>query len=368
MKTLTAFLMPVRMAKSLMSMSRHSVASLLLATGLHVSTAPAQTPTVTGYNGTQTFVTSVGKDPDEPNACGVVGGSSYWLIYKPPTNAMVTIDTFGSSYDTVLGIYVDNGQNLGYASLVPVTCNDNWTPYLTSLVQFMGSNATNYYIQMDGVNGATGTAKLNYHTDSKPAISAIANKAITENTNTGNLAFTISDPGYSGSSLTLTGISTNQTLVPTANIVFGGSGTNRTVKVTPTLYKFGTNSIKVVVTNPSGANNSASFLLSVAFVNHPPVTYSDTVTRKPGQSITIARTFPARNDTDPDGDALTLTAVASNSKNGVAITLNSTNIIYAASTSTNADWFTYTVTDTHAATATGTNYVNVSTNGVTVVY
>jgi hypothetical protein len=65
--------------------------------------------------------------------------------------------------------------------------------------------------------------------------------------------------------------------------------------------------------------------------------------------------------------ALSVSAVAATSKNGVAISLNSTNIIYAASTATNSDQFTYTVND-GSLTATGTNFVNVSTNGVLVVY
>ena len=344
-------------------------AALLLATLLPWSTLHAQTPTVSGYNGTQTFVTSVGKDPDEPNACGVVGGSSYWFTYKPPTNALVTIDSIGSSYNTVLGIYVDNGQNLGYASLVPLTCNDNYTNgQLTSRVQFTGNTATNYYIMLDGVSGATGTAYLNYRTASKPTITTIANKSVNEDVFTGALAFTISDLGYAATSLTVSGISTNQALVATTNIVFGGSGSSRTVNVRPSTNMFGTNYITIVVRNPGGTTNSSMFLLSVASVNDKPITFPDTVTRKASTAITIARAFPPRNDTDADGNPLTISAVAATSKNGVAITLNSSNIIYAASTTTNADWFTYTVSDGKGLTATGTNNVQVSTNGVTVVY
>jgi hypothetical protein len=361
--------MRLRPRRRLTHLCRHLVAVLLPATALNVAPVLAQSPTVTGYCGTQTFVTSVGKDPDEPNACNVVGGSSYWFAYKPPTNGLVSVDSAGSSYNTVLAIYVDNGLHLGYASLLPVTCNDDCSVgILTSCVQFMGSSATNYYIMLDGVNAATGTAKLNWRTASRPSISTIAKKSINEDANTGNLAFTISDPGYPASNLTLTGISTNQTLVATTNIVFGGSGSSRTVRVMPNTNMFGTNYIAVVVTNPSGATNSTRFLLSVASVNDVPKSFPDTVTRLPNQSITIARTFPPRNDTDVEGDVLTLTAVASKSKNGVAITLNSSNIIYAASIKNTPDYFTYTVNDGKGATATGTNNVYVGTNGVPVVY
>ena len=365
MKTL--FTLPT----SVRAMARASVsvcAALVLSAFLRPVTASAQSPTVTGYNGTQAFVTSAGKDPDEPNACGVIGGASYWFTYKPPTNGVISIDTAGSSFDTVLGIYVDNGQNLGYSSLLPVTCNDNCgTGTLTSCVTFTGSMSTNYYIMLDGVNGATGTAYLKYHLATKPTITAIAKQAIYEDASTSLLSFTIGDPGYNATNLIVSGISSNLTLVATTNIVFGGTGSSRTVKVTPNKDMFGTNNITVVVMNPSGATNSTQFMLTVAAVNDPPKAVTDYVTRLPGKSITIARAFLLRNDTDVDSTNLIVSAVASKSKNGVAITYNATNIIYAAGASTNTDFFTYTVSDSKL-TAIGTNFVNVATNGVTIVY
>ena len=345
-------------------------AFFLLAASFAWPAANAQTPTATGYNGTQTFVTAVGKDPAEPNACGVVGGASYWFTYKPPTNGLVMFNTTNSNFDTVLGIYYDNGSNAGYSSLVAATCNDNaGASTLTSWVQWTGDPKTNYYIMLDGVNGAIGTAYLNYSLNARPNITAIPTQSIKGDFATTNISFKISDRESSATNLTLLGISTNQALVNTTNIVFGGSGTNRTVKVTPNLYKFGTNTITVVVTDPGGATNATCFLLQVAYTNHAPVTYSDTVTRLTGKAITIARSFPPRNDTDVDGDTLTLTAVTSPSPGGVTITLNTTNIIYSPATNYNsADRFIYTVSDGKGKTATGTNYINVGTNGVLVVY
>src|SRR2546425_12623720 len=133
MNTLHTFQMPKGAVTFFVRTLGRLLAVLLLPACLTPSFVSAQMPTVTGYNGTQTFVTSPGKDPDEPNACGVVGGASYWFTYKPPTNAMVRIDTAGSSFNTVLGVYVDDGRNLGYSSLGSGTCNDNCsTSTLTS--------------------------------------------------------------------------------------------------------------------------------------------------------------------------------------------------------------------------------------------
>src|SRR5437867_10644382 len=151
MRMNTLFTLPA----SLRAMAGASVsvcAALVLCAFLRPMTASAQMPTVTGYSGTQTFVTSPGKDPDEPNACGVIGGSSYWFTYKPPTNGPVSVDTAGSSYNTVLGIYYDDGRNLGYSSLLPVTCNDNCsTSVVTSCVTSTSSSNTLYYIMVDAV-------------------------------------------------------------------------------------------------------------------------------------------------------------------------------------------------------------------------
>jgi formylglycine-generating enzyme required for sulfatase activity/REP element-mobilizing transposase RayT len=84
-----------------------------------------------------------------------------------------------------------------------------------------------------------------------PTISEIADQSVTTGNNTGALAFTVSDAQTAASLLTVSGSSGNTTLVPTANIVFGGSGANRTVTVTPALGQTGTTTITVTVSDGS---------------------------------------------------------------------------------------------------------------------
>lgn len=332
-----------------------------------ISAIPAPGATVTGYSGTQTFVTAAGQDPAEPLACGVAGGSSYWFTYQPPVDGLVSFNTSGSTFDTVLAIYRDNGQNLGYSSLVSVTCNDDCsTGVKTSCVNWAGSAKTNYFIQLQGRNGAIGTAYLSYTLNAAPMITAPTNTTIKADTNTIALPFKMWDRETAATSLTISAASSNLTLLPATNIIFGGSGSNRTVTLKPMKYKSGTSRITLTATDAGGISTSTNFIFTVTAVNHAPVATNDLVTRQPGKAIKIARTFPARNDWDPDGQALTVSAVAATSKSGVAITLTSTNITYAASTITNQDWFTYTVSD-GSLTATGTNFVNVATNGVLTV-
>ena len=70
-------------------------------------------------------------------------------------------------------------------------------------------------------------------TNTAPTISDIADQTTPVNTAEGPLAFTVGDAETAAGSLTVTGSSSNTTLVPNANITFGGAGANRTVTVTP---------------------------------------------------------------------------------------------------------------------------------------
>ncbi len=82
-----------------------------------------------------------------------------------------------------------------------------------------------------------------------PTISPIANQITQRDSVLGPLAFTVGDPVVPPDSLKLTGYSSDTVLVPNQNIVFGGSGTDRTVTVTPALHKTGTDSIIITVSD-----------------------------------------------------------------------------------------------------------------------
>jgi VCBS repeat-containing protein len=128
-----------------------------------------------------------------------------------------------------------------------------------------------------GSDTATVTITVNAVNDT-PTISPVPlpNQTINRNSSTPAIAFTIADvDGLEG--LTLSGTSSNTTLVPIANIEFGGSGASRTVKVTPALNQSGTATITVTVSD-GVASAATSFLLTVRqpytffpFLNLPPL-------------------------------------------------------------------------------------------------
>jgi len=122
-----------------------------------------------------------------------------------------------------------------------------------------------------GPDGTVGT--YSYLTiravNTAPSISNISNRSINQNSNTGDIPFTIIDPD--SSSFMLMSSSSNQSLVPEANISVGGSGYNRTVRVTPVAGQYGSTTITLTVSDgtswvhPDGAlTGTYSFIVTVA--------------------------------------------------------------------------------------------------------
>ena len=95
-----------------------------------------------------------------------------------------------------------------------------------------------------------------------PTLSAISNVTVATGVSTGPLSFTITNGPIPIGSLTLSGTSSDSALVPPANIVFGGSGANRTVTVTPAPGLQGAANITVTVSNGQ-VSGGTSFTLTV---------------------------------------------------------------------------------------------------------
>ena len=117
-----------------------------------------------GYNGTQIFNTTNSiLDTNAPAICGAVGGAPYWFAYQAPTNGLMSVDTSGSSFPTLLGVFTYDGTFTSYTNLYIVACDvTNGPNGLPSAIQFQTDTARNYFIVVDGVNGARGIAHLNY--------------------------------------------------------------------------------------------------------------------------------------------------------------------------------------------------------------
>lgn len=94
-----------------------------------------------------------------------------------------------------------------------------------------------------------------------PTISDITDQTVPSGIDTGVLDFTITDEFVN--TVTPSGSSSNITLVPNTNIVFGGSAENRTVTVTPAPGQSGTATITITVTDSGGLTATDTFELTV---------------------------------------------------------------------------------------------------------
>lgn len=95
-----------------------------------------------------------------------------------------------------------------------------------------------------------------------PTISAVANQVTATNTPTAPIAFTVNDTETPAGNLVVTATSSDQNVVPDGNIAFGGSGSSRTVAITPNADTAGWTTITLTV-NDGTWNISTSFVLTV---------------------------------------------------------------------------------------------------------
>lgn len=105
------------------------------------------------YTNTQSTLFAT-QEPDEPSPCGGID-STVWYAYTPTLPGIVIVDTFGSTFDTVLAAYVEDDGNL-----VNLACNDD-TNSLQSQIHFLTTPGTTVYIQAGGFFGDMGDLELN---------------------------------------------------------------------------------------------------------------------------------------------------------------------------------------------------------------
>jgi hypothetical protein len=110
-----------------------------------------------------------------------------------------------------------------------------------------------------GILSATATVII---VNNPPTISNIADRVVAQNVATGPLAFTIGDAETDASALVVTATSSNQILLPDANLALDGSGANRTLTATPATNQTGTATVTVTV-NDGAKSASDTFLLTV---------------------------------------------------------------------------------------------------------
>jgi len=146
-----------------------------------------------------------------------------------------------------------------------------------------------------------GNAALN-----PPILSTIGTQKTPAGTATPALSFTVADGETPVAALTVTGASGNETLVPSANITFGGSGADRTVTVRPAAGQQGVARITLTVRDGDGNTANRGFDL---IVGEPSLAGLADVVTLPGTPTNLVFSV-----SDTESDALTVTATATNTE------------------------------------------------------
>ena len=126
-----------------------------------------------------------------------------------------------------------------------------------------------------------------------PTLTNPGNQTIFENKATNVLNFTVADQESSASTLVVTTSSSDTTLVPNTNIVLGGSGANRTVRVTPAIGLSGSATITLTVSD-GNSTVSQNFQLNVTPIKPVFTINPDGQTEvNPNSSITFTANYTA---------------------------------------------------------------------------
>jgi RHS repeat-associated protein len=184
-----------------------------------------------------------------------------------------------------------------------VSDNNSATPLIAQKSNFEELNASYTY------STVTINVTINCVNDT-PTITNVSNQSTNEDV-AKTVNFTVTDVETADGSLAVTRSTSNSTLLPVGNIVLGGSGSNRTVRMTPVANKSGTATVTLTVKDGSNATRSDSFVLSVNAQNDSPTISSigrQTISR--GSSKTVSFTV---SDVETSADNLVLSVTSSNS-------------------------------------------------------
>jgi large repetitive protein len=194
--------------------------------------------------------------------------------------------------------------------------------------------------------------------DDAPTITPIADQTIAEDTSTGPLAFAVADVDTSPGNLTVTAKSSDQSMVPNANLVLSGAGVNRHLDVTPAANANGQVTITLRVSDRQDSTTE-SFVLTITPVNDPPLALADFFVTDQDTDLVVGADGVLANDTDVDGDSLSAKLLSAPS-NGTVIVHADGSFAYQPNPGfEGSDQFRYEAVDPSGAISAATVHVQV---------
>lgn len=156
----------------------------------------------------------------EPSHAGNAGSRSVWWKWAAPATGQVSLDTHGSSFDTLLAVY--EGTAINALTSIAANDNDGAANGVSSLL-FQAQSGAEYEIAVDGANGASGDIALNWALNTAAQANLSVNIAGPASGATGSTAaysISVSNAGPQAA----TNVSVSTTLPADASFVEGAAG------------------------------------------------------------------------------------------------------------------------------------------------
>ncbi len=316
------------------------------------------------YNGTDTFSYQI-SDGNGGTDTAVVN-----LTITPANDAPVATDDTGTTAeDTALnGTTVSaNDSDLDGDTLTinttptvlpthgSVVLKADGTYTYTPNADFNGTDSFTYEIS-DGNGGKdTAVVTITVTPTNDPPVATDDTASTSENTALNGTTVLSNDTDVDGDTLT---VNTTPIAAPThGTLTLNADGT---YTYTPTNNYSGTDSFTYEVQDGKGGTDTAVVTITIAAVNHAPVATNDSATAT--EDTPLNGTTVLSNDSDPDGDTLTVTTTPTVAPTNGTLVLNSDGTYtYTPNADFNgADAFTYEVTDGKGGKTTATVSITVA--------
>ena len=205
-----------------------------------------------------------------------------------------------------------------------------------------------YSVTVTGTDpGGLSTSRTFTWTVTNPAPTAVNDAATTNEDTPVTIAPLANDTDPDADPLKIT-----TATAPNGTVVINANGT---ITYTPKADFNGTDTITYTISDGNGGFSTAVVIVTVNAVNDPPVAVNDVARTNEDTPVTVA---VLANDTDPDGDPLTVTAASA--PNGTVVVNPNGTITYTPRANFNGtDTITYTISDGKGGTSTATVTVTV---------
>jgi plastocyanin/aerobic-type carbon monoxide dehydrogenase small subunit (CoxS/CutS family) len=229
----------------------------------------------------------------------------------------------------------------------------------TPAANFNGTEVITYTVSDGTLTDATGTLTITVTAVNDAPVAVDDTLTVLEDASLTSKDVIANDTDVDGDTLSLTAVTT----AGTGTVAINSDGVS--VDYTPAANFNGTEVITYTVSDGTLTDATGTLTVTVTAVNDAPVAVANTLTVLEDAALTS--TDVIANDTDIDGDTLSLTAVTTAGTGTVAINADGVSVDYTPAANFNGtEVITYTVSDGTLTDATGTLTITVNTNNYTI--